>query len=103
MKSSEWYYAHRDYALQRDRANRMRREYGLSVAEHVRLELEQDHACAICRRPFELGRAPHVDHDHATGKVRGLLCGSCNRAIGLMSESIARLTAAAAYLAEKKP
>lgn len=56
----------------------------------------QDGKCAIC------GRIPHsvlvVDHDHATGSVRKLLCSACNSGIGLLGESVERLHAAARYL-----
>lgn len=50
--------------------------YGLEWERYEQMLLEQDNACLICRRPFE--KTPHVDHDHTTGKVRGLLCYSCN-------------------------
>jgi hypothetical protein len=54
--------------------------YGITRNEYEALRLKQDNRCAICKRPFE--KLPHVDHDHKTGKVRGLLCGDCNRGLG---------------------
>jgi hypothetical protein len=57
----------------------------------------QDYVCAVCKRDPEKGHL-HVDHDHVTGKVRGLLCGACNRTLGLTSESPERLRALAEYL-----
>ncbi len=60
------------------------------------LFLNQNGGCAICGQPQE--RRLHVDHDHKTGRIRGLLCGSCNRAIGLLKESVASLASAIGYL-----
>lgn len=54
----------------------------------------QDGLCKICLT----GPAEHLDHDHATKKARGLLCGHCNRGLGLFRDDSARLLRAAAYL-----
>jgi len=59
--------------------------------------------CAICEKPETAKRSGKVvplsvDHNHQTGKPRGLLCAACNRAIGLMQEDPQRLEAAARYL-----
>lgn len=62
----------------------LRRNYGITLAEFEARATEQNHRCAICRRKKRLV----VDHDHETGHVRGLLCSSCNLAIGLLSESL---------------
>ena len=55
----------------------------------------QDGLCDICADPME---APHVDHDHATGKVRGLLCARCNLGIGGLREDPVHVMAAFEYL-----
>lgn len=59
---------------------------------------EQGGVCAICgRRPRE-GTHLHVDHDHETGRVRGLLCFSCNVAVGQLQHDPTRIVRAADYL-----
>ena len=72
--------------------------YRLTDEAFQAMKVAQEGKCKICRE------APkgefHVDHDHDTGRVRGLLCGPCNRVLGLMQESPARLLAAADYLLE---
>lgn len=60
----------------------------------------QGGVCAICKGPETKPNAKYlaVDHDHATGAVRGLLCNNCNRAIGLLGDDAERLIAGADYL-----
>lgn len=60
----------------------------------------QNYACAICHRELpELEHGLVVDHDHVTGKVRALLCGNCNTALGLLGDDVARIQRAAEYVA----
>ena len=55
------------------------RYYGISVADYRAMFEKQDGKCAICKRhQSELSKKLSVDHDHKTGKVRGLLCSHCN-------------------------
>lgn len=54
------------------------RDYDMTPADQEQLLASQDHRCAICRRPFNAGRRPCRDHEHATGLLRGLLCDRCN-------------------------
>ncbi|WP_082104842.1 endonuclease domain-containing protein [Demequina maris] len=53
--------------------------YGITVEEYRGLWFRQGGRCGVCRRQFT--KPPSVDHDHLTGRVRGLLCKSCNGAI----------------------
>lgn len=77
------------------------RIYGLNVEDYERLHAEQDGLCAICKQP-EKQRGTRknlsVDHNHTTGAVRGLLCRSCNTALGLLQEDISRLAAMTDYI-----
>lgn len=80
---------------------KMKWRYGLSEDDFWALYEAQLGACAICKTPFpstEESRRPCVDHCHATGAVRGLLCDHCNNGLGRFADNPARLRAAAAYL-----
>lgn len=74
------------------------REYGLTVEEFDKLLIEQLGRCVICSRPMVGHKEPHVDHDHVTGKVRGLLCKSCNLILGCADDSDEVLLRAIVYL-----
>ena len=89
---------------EREAANRAAAQeaYGLTGHELVHLRREQDGKCAICRAEPEPGRRLAVDHDHATGAVRGLLCRRCNMALGSFGDDVDLLIAAAAYLHSRK-
>ena len=71
--------------------------HGLSAAEYDRMIELQNNKCAICGKP-ETARLLAIDHCHASGDVRGLLCGRCNRGIGMFSDDVSKLEAAAKYL-----
>lgn len=84
------------------RAARARRhllnKYDLTPEEYADLLAGQGGACAICGAPPPPHRRLAVDHCHDTGRVRGLLCGHCNRALGLLGESPDRVLRAHTYL-----
>ena len=81
------------------------KKYRMTMADFRALLEKQSGGCAICGtgepgKGFHL----HVDHNHQTGQVRGLLCNTCNRGIGLLRESPEVLRAAAHYLEQaQKP
>ena len=59
---------------------------------------DQKGVCKICKKVCTSGRALAIDHDHKTGLVRGLLCGKCNRGLGLFDDNVNLLLKAANYL-----
>ena len=93
-----------NYALRRRKAVQHReRTYGLTPAQYQAMWKAQESRCAICREALVPGKQTHVDHCHATGKVRALLCNSCNRVVGVIeSTSDVRLTVARAYVQSYK-
>jgi hypothetical protein len=58
------------------------------------MALQQGNACALCGQ----GKPEHVDHDHVSGRVRGILCFGCNRALGYVADDPIRLHRLADYL-----
>lgn len=71
--------------------------YGLTKQE-LDLLLAQHEMCAICKTDAWGKKGPQVDHDHATGRVRGILCSNCNNGLGRFADDPVRLRAAADYL-----
>ena len=65
---------------QKHRLQNIKTMYGLSKEQYERLLSKQKGCCAICNKEFV--KTPHVDHNHLTGKVRGLLCHLCNTSLG---------------------
>ena len=72
----------------------IKRMYGLTRTELDALIGAQGGLCAIC----ETNPAVHVDHDHATGKIRGVLCFTCNVALGQLKDDVALFRKAIDYL-----
>ena len=79
---------------------RMEAEYGLTSAGYDALLAEQDGQCAICGG---VESRLVIDHNHDTGKVRGLLCQKCNRGLGQFDEAPRHLLAAIAYIERHRP
>lgn len=80
-------------------ARRLKRRYGLTMDQYRAILTTQDHCCAICKRhENEIILALHVDHNHITGKVRGMLCSSCNQALGLLKDNPELCRLSAIYL-----
>jgi hypothetical protein len=75
------------------------RKYGITLDDYYLMYAAQHGRCKICKRnQIELGKALHIDHDHATGKVRGLLCANCNNMLAQAHDKKARLKRAIKYL-----
>jgi hypothetical protein len=76
-----------------------KRNYGITFDERQTLSDKQNHRCAICGTPeAELRSRLNIDHCHKTKVVRGLLCGSCNQAIGFFKSDPQRCLKGAEYL-----
>ena len=71
-------------------------KYGITKEQFDAMVLNQDSNCIICKK--ELSSEIHIDHDHATGKVRGILCGKCNKGLGQFDDNVEFLTNAINYL-----
>jgi hypothetical protein len=74
------------------------KKYGLSVEDYDTIQEAQGGVCAICKVRPQNSKHWHVDHCHRTGKVRGLLCGDCNRGLGSFKDSVISLQRAIGYL-----
>jgi hypothetical protein len=100
----EWCAARRKANNQEQKLTKRCRTYGITPTDYQAMHKAQGGCCAICRRPGN-GRWKElaIDHDHKTGAVRGLLCGSCNKAIGCLLDDPSVVRAAAAYLERSRP
>jgi|ERR1035437_5379666 hypothetical protein len=83
----------------RTAVRKLKYNYDLTEEQYLQLLNEQNFCCAICGiHQDQLKKKLGVDHCHVTGKVRGLLCNPCNRALGLLKDKLDNLLAAANYL-----
>lgn len=84
-----------------DRAKHLLRTYNMTPADYTELLESQSGKCAICGTTSSGGRYKkyfHVDHEHTTGRLRGLLCSRCNISIGKFNDDSVLLQKAADYL-----
>jgi hypothetical protein len=88
------------------RNSELKREYGITLNDYYSMLALQGGACRICKRK-DSGHITRknlcVDHDHRTGRVRGLLCNRCNHAVGLFNDNPDICLSAAEYLTNKLP
>jgi len=82
------------------RINWLRRNYGIDPKDFDNLLLIQNNKCLICGQPLDLQNPKNVcvDHNHLTGKIRGILCNKCNLAIGLLRDNPEYTKRATEYL-----
>ena len=114
-KKSEHYYANQDKEREKARVrdslpkiklqsknNRYLRKYGLTKNQVDDMLQNQNNKCEICKKEFGENNRYCVDHDHNTGKVRGILCHPCNVSLGLIKDSIKTAQSMAKYLKAHK-
>lgn len=86
----------------RSRKWQYKKKYGITVEDYDRMLVEQKGVCAICKGlPNGAGRY-HVDHNHKTGEVRGLLCYRCNALLGKAKDDPGLLQVAIDYLSRRR-
>lgn len=85
------------YYYKTGQKNRLLKRYGLSQDQFERLLLDQNGLCKICGQK-DADRELAIDHCHATGRIRGLLCQKCNTALGLFKDNIELLRKSIIYL-----
>ena len=107
--SRDWYVRNRDKVRANNRLRfagkhrerHLRYEYNLTPEDWETMFEAQDRRCAICGRDSpDTKMGWHTDHDHEIGKVRGILCGRCNRIVGYLEAEVAPM--AAVYIARGK-
>lgn len=100
-------YSKKYWALNPEKQRRKRqiqkfREWGITEDRYRDILVSQGGGCAICAGLCVSGRQLAVDHDHETGKIRGLLCARCNNGLGNFTDNSALLLRAASYLEDRK-
>lgn len=80
------------------REHKLKTRYNISQLEYNNLLQKQKNSCAICGKVGNGNKAFAVDHDHTTGKVRGLLCDSCNLGLGKLGDNIQSIEQTLEYL-----
>jgi len=82
--------------------NYLNSTYGISEQDLIQMHKDQNGKCVICYIPINISertkRSACVDHDHVTGKVRGLLCTHCNKGLGMFKDNVENLRFAIEYL-----
>ena len=91
---------HKEYMKEYHRPYWLKSEYNLTPEQYADMLTKQNNRCAICGEPLDLQNPHrvHIDHDHNTGKVRGILCNKCNMAIGLFRHNPEYTNNATKYL-----
>ena len=98
MKESSkiWADEHKERVKEISRKGHLKRKYSISPEDYNRLMKQQNNKCLICHRIPD--KKLFIDHNHKTGKVRGLLCQNCNLMIGNAGEDINILLSGIEYL-----
>lgn len=103
LANRNWSLNNPDKRKEIDVRHRLKSLYGITVDQFNQLFEKQNGCCAICgRHQSEFKRSLAVDHDHKTGEVRGLLCFTCNRVLGMFYDDPVKFLRAADYLISKE-
>lgn len=99
-KDSRKAYYQSDRGIESSRRSHLKRKYNMTLEDYNKLSEQQAGRCKICNKEESSKKNKFlcVDHNHSTGKIRGLLCNTCNRALGLFQDDITILYNAFIYL-----
>lgn len=97
-KRKEYYEANKESFNRRAMKSKFKSRFNITLEYYWDLFNKQNGLCALCNEPEPLGILLSVDHCHKTGKIRGLLCGHCNRGLGLFRDNPEVLIKAAEYV-----
>lgn len=99
--AAAWNASHPERRKEIEQKHKLKR-YGITPDKYAEKLEKQQGLCALCNNPpsgkGRSGQSLHVDHDHVTGELRDLLCGSCNRALGLFHDDPELLAKAVRYI-----
>lgn len=105
-KSRKWALDNPERAYLLDANKHLQRRFGITMAQYNSMLQEQNGVCAICKNPEKMVTKKRVsrlavDHCHATGRIRGLLCFKCNTSIALVETNISLLDTIKIYIGDK--
>jgi hypothetical protein len=88
------------HKVHREKRNsqRLENKYGITLEDKRIMWKTQDGKCLICKKKLTKSKDCHIDHCHATGKIRGLLCHKCNSLLGCANDDLAILQSAVDYI-----
>jgi hypothetical protein len=98
LNSKKRYLLNRTDIIERTKARQCFVKHGITLQQREEILKQQNGCCANigCRR--EIPKGGHLDHNHVTGKIRGILCSQCNMVLGLVNDSCERLRGLEKYL-----
>lgn len=98
-KNPEYYKKWRGDNKDKIKSSQLKRIYGISLEDYSVLLEEQENKCKVCgKHEVDHHQSLHVDHDHNTGEIRGLLCTNCNIGLGYFKDNLTSLSNAIQYL-----
>ena len=98
IASAKWYAKNKKRKAVYQRKYDLEKLYGINEEQYQKLLKFQKYKCAVCLEPDRPDKKLHIDHSHITGITRGLLCGNCNKALGLLLDSTILLGRLIGYL-----
>ena len=84
--SKQWYLKNPERHRVASLKSHLKKKYNMTIEEFEALKKEQGNRCLICKKVFILSSQTHIDHDHLTKEVRGILCTRCNFIVGMVEK-----------------